>query len=91
MTPYGTRRSLASILINQDKQHFDLFSKPVSMTEFPAIYGSVTEDDSRHNHSNVAERLGFLGRLIHGHNPQAWVKELKTRLGETLDYAEASD
>ena len=67
-----------------------LFSKPVNMTEFLAVYGSVTKDDIRYNRGNVAERLGFLGRLIHGHNPQAWLKELKVRLGETLNYAEAS-
>ena len=67
-----------------------LFSKPVSMGEFLAIYGSVSKNDIRHNRCNVAERLGFLGRLIHGHNPRAWLKELKVRFGETLDYAEAS-
>jgi hypothetical protein len=67
-----------------------LFSKPVGMTEFLAIYGSVTKDDIRHNRGNVAERLGFLGRLIHGHNPRAWLKDLKVRLGEVVDYAEAS-
>jgi hypothetical protein len=68
-----------------------LFSKPVSMTEFLAIYTSVAKDDVRHNRGNAAERLGFLGRLIHGHNPRVWLKELKTRLGETVDYAEACD
>jgi curved DNA-binding protein CbpA len=68
-----------------------LFSKLVSMTEFLAIYRSVTKDDIRHNRGNIAERLGFLGRLIHGHNPRAWLKELKVRLGETPDYAEASE
>ncbi len=67
-----------------------LFSKPASMSEFLAIYGSVTKDDIRHNRGNVAERLGFLGRLIHGSNPRPWLKELKLRLGESLDYAEAS-
>jgi curved DNA-binding protein CbpA len=64
-----------------------LFSKPMSMGEFLAIYGSVTKDDIRHNRGNVAERLCFLGRLIHSRNPRAWMKELKTRLGETVDYA----
>src|SRR4029077_4136462 len=68
-----------------------LFSKPASMSEFLAIYGSATKDDIRHNHSNVAERLGFLGRLIHGRDPQAWVKELKSCLGEVFDDAETSD
>ena len=68
-----------------------LFSKPVNMPEFLAVYVSVTKDDIRHNRGNVGERLGFLGRLIHGHNPRVWMKELKTRLGEPVDYAEALD
>ena len=68
-----------------------LFSKPANMTEFMAVYGKVTKEDIRHNRSNVAEMLGFLGRLIHGHNPRAWIKELKTRLSEPVDYAEASN
>jgi hypothetical protein len=49
------------------------------------------EEDIRHNRGNVAERLGFLGRLVHGHNPRAWLKELKSCLGEVVDYAEALD
>src|SRR5712692_4969037 len=68
-----------------------LFSKPVNMTEFLAVYGSVTKDDIRHNRGNVAERLGFLGRLIHGLIPRGWLKELKVRLGETVDYALSED
>ncbi len=68
-----------------------LFSKPASMSEFLAIYGGVMKDDIRHNRDNVAERLGFLSRIIHGHNPRAWMKELKTRLSEPVDYAEAFD
>jgi hypothetical protein len=67
------------------------FSKPTGMPEFLAIYGSVTKDDIRHNRGNVAESLGFLGRLIHSNNPRTWMKELKTCLGEVVDYAEASD
>jgi hypothetical protein len=68
-----------------------LFSRPTSMPDFLAIYRNVTKDDIRHNRSNVGERLGFLGRLIHGHNPRAWLKELRTRLSEPGDYAEALD
>jgi hypothetical protein len=51
----------------------------------------VTRDDVLHNRRNVAERLGFLGRLIHGQNPRAWLKELKVRVGEVVDYAEAAE
>jgi len=68
-----------------------LFSRPASMPDFLAIYRNVTKDDIRHDRGNVGERLGFLSRIIHGHNPRAWMKELKTRLGEPVDYAEALD
>ncbi|HEV2195844.1 MAG TPA: hypothetical protein VGR55_09685 [Candidatus Acidoferrum sp.] len=67
-----------------------LFSKPVSMTEFLVIYTSVTKDDVRYNRGNAAERFGFLGRLVHSQNPWVWLKELKTRLGETVEYAEVT-
>lgn len=68
-----------------------LFSKPRSMTEFLALYVGATREDILQNRSNVAERLGFLGRIIHGLKPQAWLKELKVRLGEAVDYAEVSE
>ena len=64
-----------------------LFSKPVDMTQFLAVYGRVAKDDIRHNRGNVGERLGFLGRLIHGHKPRAWMQELRTHLSEPVDYA----
>jgi hypothetical protein len=64
-----------------------MFSKPASLTEFLSIYSGLTKDDIRRNRGNGAERLGFLGRLIHGRNPRAWLRELKARLGETIDYA----
>jgi len=63
-----------------------LFSKPASLTEFLSTYSGLSKDDIRHNRNNAAERLGFLGRLIHGRNPQAWLQELRTRLGERIDY-----
>jgi hypothetical protein len=63
-----------------------LFSKPASLTEFLSTYSGLTKDQIRHNRNHAAERLGFLGRLIHGRNPQAWLQELRTRLGERVDY-----
>ena len=68
-----------------------LFSRPASMSEFLAIYSKVTREDILRNRSNVAERLGFLGRLIHGLRPGAWLKDLKARIGEIPDYVEASE
>lgn len=68
-----------------------LFSKPASMPDFLAIYSGVTREEILQNRGNVAEKLGFLGRLVHGPNPLAWYKELKLRIGETVDSAEVSD
>jgi len=59
-----------------------LFSKPRSMAGFLAVYTQVTKDDIRHNHSNAAEKLGFLGRVVHGANPRIWLQELRRRLAE---------
>lgn len=66
-----------------------LFSKPANMREFLAVYSRATREEILQNRSNIAERLGFLGRLIHGRNPQAWIRELRTHLSEPLNYAEA--
>jgi hypothetical protein len=66
-----------------------LFSKSFNMTGFLALYRNVTKEDIRYNRNNVAERLGFLGRLIHGLSPAGWLKELKLRFGEAVDYAAA--
>jgi len=68
-----------------------LFSKPASLTEFLSTYSGFTKDDIRHNRNNAAERLGFLGRLIHGRNPRVWLRELKVRIGEVNDYAATLD
>ena len=35
--------------------------------------------------SNSAEKLGFLGRIAHGTNPRTWLKELRSRLGESMN------
>jgi len=65
-----------------------LFSKPQSIEAFLATYTAVTKEAIRQNRANVAERLGFLGRVVHGSNPKIWMRTLKQRLGEAADYAE---
>ncbi len=67
-----------------------LFAKPTNMSQFLAVYASVSKEDIRQNRDNVAERLGFLARLIHGPSCQAWLTELKACLGEILDYSEVA-
>ncbi len=48
---------------------------------FLAIYTKITKDDIRRNRENSSERLGFLGRIVHG-NPKAWLKKTLQRLGD---------
>ena len=67
-----------------------VFAKPRSMDSFLALYTKITKDDIRRNRNNAAERLGFLGRVIHGTNPRAWLKEVRQRIGEKIDFAAAS-
>ena len=62
-----------------------VFAKPRSMDSFLAFYTKITKDDIRRNRNNAAERLSFLGRVIHGTNPREWLKEVGQRLGERID------
>jgi hypothetical protein len=64
-----------------------LFSKPESIEAFLAAYVATTKEAIRQNRANVSDRLGFLGRVVHGSNPRVWLRALKARLGEAADYA----
>jgi hypothetical protein len=64
-----------------------LFSKPHDLESFLAAYIATTKEAIRGNRANVAERLGFLGRVVHGSNPRIWLRSLAARLGEAADYA----
>ncbi len=65
-----------------------LFSKPQSMELFLRVYTRTTKEEIRSNCANVAERLGFLGRVVHSSNSSAWLQELRTKLGEATDYTQ---
>jgi len=60
------------------------FAKPLNMSDFLALYTTVTRKEILQNRRNVAERLGFLGCLVHGRNLRAWLEELSRRLSEPL-------
>ena len=64
-----------------------LFAKPQSMYAFLAAYTRVSKDNIRRNRANIGEKLGFLGRVIHGSNPRSWAKELRARIGGAPDFA----
>jgi hypothetical protein len=66
-----------------------LFEKPPSMDAFLAAYTRVSKDDIRRNRANIGEKLGFLGRIIHGSNPRIWAKELRARIGEAVEFSTA--
>ena len=63
-----------------------LFSKPRTMEEFLAVYITSTKEDIRQNRCNIAEKLRFLGRITHSTNPRTWLKELRSRLEEPMDF-----
>jgi hypothetical protein len=51
------------------------------MEQFLATYIRTTKEGIRQNRGNVAEVLGFLGRVIHGASPSSWLTELKAKVG----------
>ena len=63
-----------------------VFAKPADVREFVRLYAATCRDDIRRNRGNVAEHLGFIGRVMHGSNPRTWLRELRSRVGETVDY-----
>jgi hypothetical protein len=62
-----------------------VFAKPRSMEGFLGLYTRITKDDIRRNRDNAGERLAFLGRVVHGTNPRAWLEEMRQRLEEKVD------
>jgi hypothetical protein len=64
-----------------------VFTRPPDMDVFVRLYAATTKEEIRKNHSGIAERLGFLGRVTHGANARTWLRDLKLRVGESVDYA----
>ena len=67
-----------------------LFSKPHNLESFLAAYIATTKEAIRQNRANVADQLGFLGRVVHGSNPRVWLRALTARLGEAADTVEVA-
>lgn len=59
-----------------------LFSKHPCISDFLALYRSTTREAILQNRNNVAEQLGFLGRLIHQARRDQWLKDLAANLHE---------
>ena len=67
-----------------------VFAKPNETDRFVRIYVTTTKNDIRKNRDGIAERLRFLGRVMHGTNPRTWLRELKERLGEPADHTDVT-
>ena len=65
-----------------------VFTKPDDVKQWVWQYAKTTRQDIRLNRDNIAESLGFLGRVVHGKNKAEWLKELRTRIGESPHYAQ---
>lgn len=64
-----------------------VFSRPANLDQWVRSYARVAKDDIRQNRANAAEQLGFLGRVMHGRNPRTWLRELRAKIGEPVDYS----
>jgi hypothetical protein len=59
-----------------------VFASPRKLDNFLALYTKTTKADIRRNQDNIAERLGFLERVVHSVNPRVWLNEISERIGE---------
>ena len=62
-----------------------VFSKPLDVKHWVWQYAKTTRHDVRLNRNNIAESLGFHGRVVHGKNKSEWLRELRLRTGEPPD------
>jgi hypothetical protein len=70
-TCFATNTSSTVVVETPQLNHATyVFAKPRSIDSFLAVYTGITKDDIRRNRKNIAEKLGFLGRVIHGTNPE---------------------
>jgi hypothetical protein len=68
-----------------------VFSRPSNLDQWVSDYSRIARDDIRRNRMNSAERLGFIGRVMHGRNPRTWLRELRAKIGEPVDYSLAME
>lgn len=62
-----------------------VFSRPADLDQWVREYSRAAKEDLRHNRGNIAERLGFIGRVMHGRNPRTWLCQILAKIGEPAD------
>jgi hypothetical protein len=60
-----------------------LFGKPANLGDWVWDYAKTTRQDIRLNRHNIAQMLGFVGRVVHGKNKDEWLNELTARTNAT--------
>jgi hypothetical protein len=63
-----------------------IFAKPSNVREFVRKYAITSRDDIRNNRVNVAQELGFIGRVMHESNPRDVASGSTLPRGEAVDY-----
>ena len=63
-----------------------IFSAPNQMESFLHTYMRTSKQAIRDNQENCADRLGYLGRIVHGKDQKTWCHELHNWLGEAVDH-----
>ncbi len=61
-----------------------LFAKPANMDGFLRLYARTTKQAIRANRDNIAEHVGFVGRISHGIKPETWLEALRVFLGGSV-------
>ena len=64
-----------------------IFSRPENVELWVREFARTSKDDIRRNRANAAERLGFIGRVMHGRDSRGWLRDLRQRIGEPVDYS----
>jgi curved DNA-binding protein CbpA len=59
-----------------------VFTRPADVGEWVWDYAKTTRHDIRLNRDNVAESLGFRGRVMHGKSKAEWLRNLQMKIGE---------
>lgn len=58
-----------------------VFRRPDNFDGWLRAYSAATRDDIRNNRCNIAETLGFVGRVMHGQNRRTWFREVTAKAG----------
>lgn len=61
-----------------------IFKRPPSLEAWLSQYTRTSRADIRKNRANIAESLGFIGRVVHGKKPQNWWKDILVKTGESM-------